>query len=128
MVRTEERLRVDTERHETGRVRLRKYVDVEQVTGTVPVSHEQVRVERHPVSVSDIDPLTAAKAFTEEEHEISLTAERPVVAKEAVPVERVRVATQQVAEQVTVEEQVRKERIEVDADPDARMHVPDRRA
>jgi len=48
MTRSEERLRVGTEGVETGRARLRKYVVTEDVTTQVPVSHEEVRVEREP--------------------------------------------------------------------------------
>ena len=50
MTRSEEQLRVGTERVETGRVRLRKYIVTEQVTRTVPVSHEEVRLEREPIT------------------------------------------------------------------------------
>ncbi|MGY1743601.1 MULTISPECIES: DUF2382 domain-containing protein [unclassified Blastococcus] len=47
-------------------------------------------------------------------------AERPVVAKEAVPVERVRLDKQTVTDTETVSDTVRKEQIELDADPDTR--------
>ncbi|WP_022887058.1 PRC and DUF2382 domain-containing protein [Glaciibacter superstes] len=40
---------------ETGRVRLRKYVVTEQKTMTVPVAHEEVRLESEEVS-TDTDP------------------------------------------------------------------------
>ncbi len=53
-------------------------------------------------------------AISEEEHEVVLQQEVPVVAKEAVPVERVRLATETVTEQQTVSEQVRKEQIDTD--------------
>lgn len=46
MTRSEERLRVGTEREAAGRVRLRKYVTTENVTKTVPVQREEVRKER----------------------------------------------------------------------------------
>lgn len=49
MTRSEERMRVGTERVETGRARLRKYVVTENVQ-TGPVSHEEVRVEREPIT------------------------------------------------------------------------------
>ena len=45
-----------------------------------------------------------------------LDAERPVVQKETVPVERVRLATETVTGQETVSDQVHKEQIEVDGD------------
>src|SRR3712207_2465777 len=46
MTRSEERLNVGTRSEEIGRARLRKYVTTENVTETVPVSREEVRVER----------------------------------------------------------------------------------
>ena len=46
MTRSEEQLRVGTERVQAGKARLRKYVVTENVTTTVPVSHEEVRIER----------------------------------------------------------------------------------
>jgi uncharacterized protein (TIGR02271 family) len=114
MTRSEERLRVGTERVEAGRARLRKYVTTETETRTVPVSHEQVRVEREPITDANLPQAMDGPAISEEEHEVVLTAERPVVAKEAVPVERVRLDTETVTEQATVTEEVRKEQIDLD--------------
>ncbi|SDF83857.1 conserved domain-containing protein [Blastococcus aurantiacus] len=114
MTRSEEQLRVGTERVEAGRARLRKYVVSENVTQTVPVSHEEIRVEREPITDANVGNALDGPAISEEEHEVTLHAERPVVAKEAVPVERVRLDTQTVTEQETVSEQVRKEQIEFD--------------
>jgi uncharacterized protein (TIGR02271 family) len=116
MTRSEERLQVGTQQTETGRARLRKYVVTENVTQTVPVSHEEVRVEREPITDANIGDATSGPAFSEEEHEVTLHAEQPVVAKEAVPVERVRLDTETVTEQQTVNEEVRKEQIEMDGD------------
>ncbi|RBY79039.1 photosystem reaction center subunit H [Blastococcus sp. TF02-09] len=114
MTRSEEQLRVGTERVEAGRVRLRKYVVTENVTQTVPVSHEEIRVEREPITDANVGNALDGPAISEEEHEVVLHAERPVVAKEAVPVERVRLDTQTVTEQETINETVRKEQIELD--------------
>jgi uncharacterized protein (TIGR02271 family) len=120
MTRSEEQLRVGTERVEAGRARLRKYVVTENVTTTVPVSHEEVRVEREPITDANRAAAMDGPAISEEEHEVTLHAERPVVATEAVPVERVRLATETVTENETVSADVRKERIdEVGTDPDA---------
>jgi uncharacterized protein (TIGR02271 family) len=120
MTRSEEQLRVGTENVETGRARLRKYVVTENVTQTVPVSHEEVRVEREPITEANVGAATDGPAISEEEHEVTLHAERPVVAKETVPVERVRMDTQTVSEQQQVEDTVRQERIEVDGDGNTR--------
>jgi uncharacterized protein (TIGR02271 family) len=120
MTRSEERVQVGAQQVETGRARLRKYVVTEDVTQTVPVSHEEVRVEREPITEENIGAATAGPTISEEEHEVTLHAERPVVAKEAVPVERVRMDTETVTEQATVDETVRKERIEVDGEDTGR--------
>jgi uncharacterized protein (TIGR02271 family) len=114
MTRSEERLQVGTERVEAGRARLRKYVVTENVTQTVPVSHEEVRVEREPISDANVDAAMDGPAISEEEHEVVLHAERPVVGKETVPVERVRVDTETVTDQETVSDDVRKEQIDLD--------------
>jgi uncharacterized protein (TIGR02271 family) len=116
MTRSEEQLRVGTQRVEAGRARLRKYVVTEDVTTTVPVSHEEVRIEREPITDANVGDALDGPAISEEEHEVTLHAERPVVAKEAVPVERVRLDTQTVTEQETVTDTVRKEQIEADGD------------
>ena len=50
MTRSEEQLRVGTETGETGRARLRKHVVTEQQNVTVPVSREEVTVEREPIT------------------------------------------------------------------------------
>jgi uncharacterized protein (TIGR02271 family) len=120
MTRSEERLDVGTRSEEVGRARLRKYVVTENVTETVPVSREEVRVEREPITDANVGNAMDGPAISEEEHEVTLHAETPVVAKEAVPVERVRLDKETVTEQATVTEGVRKEQIDVDGDDTGR--------
>ena len=114
MTRSEEQVRVGTETRETGRARLRKYVVTENVTQTVPVSREEVRLEREPITDANRDEALSGGDITEEEHEVVLTEERPVVQKETVPVERVRLDKDTVTNQHEVDETVRKEEIELD--------------
>jgi uncharacterized protein (TIGR02271 family) len=114
MTRSEEQLNVGTRSEEVGRARLRKYVVTENVTESVPVSREEVRVEREPITDGNVGNALDGPAISEEEHEVTLHAETPVVEKEAVPVERVRLDTDTVTEQATVTEGVRKEKIDVD--------------
>ncbi len=120
MTRSEERLQVGTQRTETGRARLRKRIVTEQVSTTVPVSHDEVVVEREPITEANMPKATDGPALSEEEHEVVLNAERPVVAKETVPVERVKLGTQTITEQQQVEETVRKEQIETE-DPTGKV-------
>ncbi len=114
MTRSEEHLNVGTQRVEAGRARLRKYVVTEQQTVSVPVSHEEVRVEREAITDANVGNALDGPAISEEEHEVVLHAEQPVVATEAVPVERVRLGTETVTEQQNVTGEVRKEQIEVE--------------
>jgi uncharacterized protein (TIGR02271 family) len=116
MTRSEEQVRVGTQNVETGRARLRKYVVTENVTQTVPVSREEVRVEREPITDANVGAATSGPDISEEEHEVTLHEERPVVEKETVPVERVRLDTETVTDQAQVNEEVRKEQIDVDGD------------
>ena len=116
MTRSEEELQVGTTQRERGRVRLRKYVTTEQVTQTVPVQREELRVEREPITDANLDAATSGPAISEEEHEVTLHEETPVVEKRAVPKERVRLDTETVTEDRQVSEEVRKEQIEVDGD------------
>ena len=118
MTRSEEELRVGTQPRERGRARLRKYVTTEQQTVTVPVSREEVRVEREPITDANIDDATSGPAISEEEHEVTLREETPVVEKRAVPRERVRLDTETVTDERQVSEEVRKEQIQVDGDQD----------
>lgn len=114
MTRSEEEVRVGTAKQETGRARLRKYVVTENVQTTVPVSHEEVRVEREPITDANRDAATSGPDINEAEHEVLLNEERPVVQKEVVPKERVRLEKETVTEQQQVNEQVRKEQIEAE--------------
>ena len=127
MTRSEEQLRVGTETHETGRARLRKHVVTEHQNVTVPVSREEVTVEREPITDANRRAARSGPAISEEEHEITLRAERPVVEKEAVPVERVRLGTEKRTQHEIVGGEVRKEQIEVDADDRGRRDRDERR-
>ena len=112
MTRSEEQLRVGKEQVETGRARLRKYVETEEESRTVPVTKERLKVEREPITEGNVGKAMDGPAISEEEHEVVLHEERPVVAKEAVPVERVRLDKETETTQETVSDEVRKERIE----------------
>jgi uncharacterized protein (TIGR02271 family) len=116
MTRSEEQMHVGVERHESGRARLRKYVVTEEVQQTVPVTHEEVRVVREPITDANRDEALAGPEISEAEHEVTLHAERPVVETETVPVERVRMTTEELTENETVRGQVRKERIEAETE------------
>jgi uncharacterized protein (TIGR02271 family) len=115
MTRSEEQLRVGTQSREVGKARLRKYIVTEHVTTTVPVQREEVRIEREPITDANVGDALDGPALSEEEHEVTLRAETPVVEKDVVAKERVRLDKDTVTEEVQVDESVRKEQIEADA-------------
>jgi stress response protein YsnF len=116
MTRSEEQMRVGTTSRESGRARLRKYIVTEQVQQTVPVRRERAVVEREPITSENIDLATSGPELSEEEHEVILHQETPVVEKRVEPVERVRLSTQTDVSEETVSDEVRKERIETEGD------------
>ena len=116
MTRSEEQVHAGTETVTAGKARLRKWVETEEQQVSVPVKKEKARLETEPITDANRGSALDGPAITEEEHEVTLTEERPVVAKEAVPVERVKLTkdTEQHDEQVS--EEVRKERIAAEGD------------
>jgi uncharacterized protein (TIGR02271 family) len=98
-------------------VRLKKYIVTENVTQTVPVRREEVRVEREPITDANVEQATSGPELSEEEHEITLRAEEPVAQKRVVPKERVRLDKDVTTEQHQVSETARKEQVDlVDGD------------
>lgn len=124
MTRSEERLNVGTETRESGRARLRKHVTTEAVSHDVPVSHEEVTLEREPIDQADAVAHSGAEIGADE-HEVVRHEEVPVVEKDVVAVERVKLGTETVTENQTVPEDVRKEEVEM-VQPDAAEQVGER--
>jgi uncharacterized protein (TIGR02271 family) len=116
MTRSEEHASFGTQTRESGRARLRKHVVTERVTQDVPVSHEEVVVEREPITDANRGDAYSGGDLTEEEHEVTLHEERPVVEKDVEAVERVRLGTETVTDTERVSTDVRREEIEVDGD------------
>jgi uncharacterized protein (TIGR02271 family) len=125
MTRSEEQLRVGTQTQEAGRARLRKHVVTEHQQVSVPVTHEEVTLEREPITEANRGAAYDGPAISEEEHEVTLHAERPVVDTEAVAVERVRLGKETVTDRETVGGEVRKEEIELDRGDTVRDELRD---
>jgi stress response protein YsnF len=135
MTRSEEKLRVGTERVATTRARLVKYVVTEEVQITVPIRREEIRIEEVPLDAPDLGPGESLVGPDDDvvgrgaDHgtagglpdEIVLHTERPVVSVEVVPVERVRLRTETVEGQEQVTERVQREQIVVDETPSPRL-------
>ncbi|AKT50711.1 DUF2382 domain-containing protein [Arsenicicoccus sp. oral taxon 190] len=111
MTRSEEELRVGTREREAGTVRLRKHVRTERETVDVPVTHEEVRVERTPIRDGQAGN---ARIGDGETAEVRLREEEVVVDKDVVAKEQVSLGKERVTENQRVTEDVRKEEIEVE--------------
>ena len=118
ITRSEEELAVGTRQVEAGEVELRKRVETEHVSRPVTTTHEEVTVERRPVTGS----MQAREARIEgEEIHIPLHEEEVVVSKRVVPREELVVKKHQVEETEVVEADLRKERVEVEREGDVRL-------
>lgn len=113
LVRSEEELEVGTEQARRGRAGVRKRVETEQVERTIPVEREELRVEREPIPASE----RGRAELGEDEQTIELHEERPVVDKQVVPKERIRVGKEVMTDEEQISEEVRKEAVDID-DPD----------
>ena len=111
LVLSEEQLRVEKERVESGEARIQKVVVTEMKTIEVPVTREEVRVVREPIAEEDRVKYEGA-SLGDQEASIVLHEERVVVSKVTVPVERVSLRTEIVEGTQVVEESVARERLE----------------
>jgi uncharacterized protein (TIGR02271 family) len=109
--RTEEELAAGTREVEAGSMRIRKRVRTDREQIEVPTRHEEVSVERVPVSGA----ATEAE-MGEAEVVVPVTKEEVVVGKRAVVKEEVRVRKDVVEDTEVVEEDVRREEIDVEDD------------
>ncbi len=123
IIRSEERLRVGLEDHEVGRARLRKYVVTETEQVQVPVTRERVRLEREAITDENRASVTNAQ-IADQEYEVILHEQRPIVQTETVAVERIRLAKEEYTDTETVSGEVRKERIDIEGVDDERAKDP----
>jgi stress response protein YsnF len=115
MTRSEEELRVGKRATETGRARLRKWVETEPVSEDV-----ELRQERATVTRERIDQPVSGAEIGEQEVDVTLRGEEAVVDKQTVAKERIGVTKEVDVEEETVTGEVRKERVEVEGDADQR--------
>jgi uncharacterized protein (TIGR02271 family) len=107
--RSEEELRAGTREREAGAMKVRKRVRTDREQIEVPTKHEEVSVERVPVS----GEATEAQ-IGEDEVSVPVTEEEVVVDKRAVAKEEVRLRKDVVEDTEVVEEDVRREEIDVE--------------
>ena len=115
VTRSEEEVAVGTRSTTAGRVRLHKWVETEPVEANVELRRETARVTRQPID----EPVSGAE-IGDEEIEVPLRAEEPVVEKRTVAKERVGLDKDVEVDRETIREQVRKERVDVDGDVEGR--------
>jgi uncharacterized protein (TIGR02271 family) len=114
----EEDLRAAKERVQTGEARVRKEVVSEEKTIDVPVTREEVVVERRPVSGR---PAAGADLKEGEEIRIPVTEEKVRVEKTPVVKEEVTVGKRRVQETERVRDTVRREEVRVEEEGDAHL-------
>ena len=132
VVLNQEELHVGRRVRDFERVRLRKVIVEEEVTVQVRLRREELEVVREPLGdpvpederLADDGSVEASVTQVGDDayavpDEIILYAEEPVVEARVVPRERVRVSRRVVTDRVTIEEEVRREDVQVDVDPAA---------
>jgi uncharacterized protein (TIGR02271 family) len=108
--RTEEELAAGTRERQAGALNVRKRVRTDREQIEVPTRHEEVTVERVPVS----EATTTEAQISEDEVSVPVTEEEVVVEKRPVAKEEIRIRKDVVEDTEVVEEDVRREEIDVD--------------
>jgi len=109
LILSEEQLNIGKRQVQAGEVGIRKTVETEHVRESVPLVHEEVTIERRPISGAD---AAANAEISEDEIRVPLMAEEPVVEKRTVAKEEVVLGKRQVTENQTVEADLRRERLD----------------
>ncbi|MFE1170109.1 PRC and DUF2382 domain-containing protein [Nocardiopsis sp. NPDC058789] len=123
VLRHEERVDIGVERREGGQARMRRHVETERFEETVPLHHEELEVERRPIT--DPSQVLDPGHMEEDERTFTLYEERPVVSKEEVPVEEVHVRKRDVTREEHIEGELRKERIDFEDEDGLPPRGPD---
>jgi uncharacterized protein (TIGR02271 family) len=113
--RSEEELAAGTREREAGQLKVRKRVRTDRETIEVPTRHEEVTVERVPV-----EGEASEAQIGEDEVSVPVTEEEVVVEKRPVAKEEVRIRKDVVEDTEVVEEDVRREEVEVEDDTERR--------
>ncbi|HEX2048892.1 MAG TPA: YsnF/AvaK domain-containing protein [Acidimicrobiales bacterium] len=120
VIRREEELRVGTTAHEAGKVGVRKVVDHERAATVVGVGTEHADFERHPVAEGDSGEV---EVLPDGSISVPVFQEELVIEKRLVVRERVIVRKHTVVEDRLVEADLRRERVEIEADPEVADRV-----
>ena len=109
ITRSEEELALGKRAVEAGEAAVRKTIETERVRESVPVTREEVTIDRHPVEAG----ATGDVELTEDEIRVPIMEEEVIVEKRVVPKEEVVVQKRAVEETKEVEAELKKERIDV---------------
>ncbi|CAA9255007.1 MAG: hypothetical protein AVDCRST_MAG76-2495 [uncultured Acidimicrobiales bacterium] len=120
VVRSEEELELETHAFEAGRVRARKLVDYRRAEQVVPRDVEHAELERAAAAETDSGLV---ETLPDGSVSIPVFEEVLVVEKRLVVRERVIIRKHTVTEEHLVEADLRRERIEVEADPQVQDRV-----
>jgi stress response protein YsnF len=116
-VRAEEEVAVDTPVRPLQRARLVKHVVTEEVTFTVPLRREVLRLEYEDIDEERADAVAAfdgREPFAPlPEHEVVLYAEVVEYEKKVVPKERVRLQHEVASDVIDLRTDVRKEQVDL---------------
>jgi uncharacterized protein (TIGR02271 family) len=116
--RTEEELAAGTREVEAGSMKVRKRVRTDREQIEVPTRHEEVSVERVPVEGD-----ASEAEIGDDEVVVPVTEEEVVVSKSPVAKEEVRVKKDVVSDTEVVEEDVRREEIDIEDETSSRRGV-----
>ena len=117
--RSEEELRAGTREREAGAMRVRKRVRTDREQIRVPKRREEVSVERVPVEGG----IASEAEIGEDEVVVPVTEEEVVVDKRPVVKEELRLTQDVVEDEEVVEEDVRREEIDIDDETTGRRGV-----
>lgn len=114
----EEQLQVYKKPVQTGEARVRKDVVSEQKTMDVPVTHEEVYIERHPASSPSSDtPIGEGESIR-----VPVSEEKVNVSKQTVETGEIALKKRQVQDTQQVSDTVRKEKAHVEREGDPAIH------
>jgi uncharacterized protein (TIGR02271 family) len=117
MTLAEEQLVVGKREAQAGEVSLRKSVDTEHVRESVDLSREEVTIDRRPLAADSMTDAT----IREDTLRVPVMEEQAVVEKRLVPTEEIIIRKRMVQDEQTVEADLRRERLTIDRDGDARI-------
>ncbi|MDW0108844.1 YsnF/AvaK domain-containing protein [Sporosarcina aquimarina] len=118
----EERLKVDKQQVQKGEVTVDKNVVEDRKTVDIPVEHEEITIERRPVSeetaytdsgLTGEDNLGASNTFDEETIRVPVTEEKIEVTKKPVVTEEIVINKKRVTDTEHVDETVKREEVDV---------------